>query len=132
MIGMLVLTATMPLPDLDAVRASVGKCERPAVSKVFAQEPQRRASFLVDAAREQQEIASMRQALADRRRMLRAGSGGSDTPDAIAAVALDLDDRQQALNDRRAVDAAYREALDFLRQHYVSSCAQGSGHALNR
>ncbi len=132
MIDLALMVATMALPDLDAVRASVARCERAAVAKVFADEPQRRAGFLVEAVKEQQGIAAGRLALAERRRLLRAGVTASDTADAIAASALELDDRQQALNDRRAVDAIYREALDFLRQHYLASCAQGLPNANNR
>lgn len=122
----------MALPDLDALRGNVAKCERAAVSKVFSEEPQRRAGFLVESVKEQQDIATSRLALAERRRKVRAATNGADTADAIAATSLELDDRQQALNDRRAVDTVYREALDFLRQHYLTSCAQGSPNALNK
>ena len=132
MISLPLLATAMTLPDLDALRSSVAKCERAAVSRVFSEEPQRRAGFLVDSVKEQQDIAAGRLALADRRRKLRTATNGTDTGDAIAATSLELDDRQQALNDRRAVDAVYREALDFLRQHYLTSCAQGSPNALNK
>lgn len=127
-----ILATAMTLPDLDALRANVAKCEKAAVSKVFTDEPQRRAGFLVDSVKEQQDIAAGRLALAERRRKLRTATNGTDTADAITATSLELDDRQQALNDRRAVDAVYREALDFLRQHYLTSCAQGSPNALNK
>lgn len=132
MITLPLLATAMTLPDLDALRANVAKCEKAAVSKVFTDEPQRRAGFLVHSVKEQQDIASGRLALAERRRKLRSATNGTDTTDAIAATSLELDDRQQALNDRRAVDAVYREALDFLRQNYLTSCAQGSPNALNK
>ena len=132
MIALTFLAAAVALPDLDVLRGNVAKCERAAVSKVFSEEPQRRGAFLVDSVKEQQDIASGRLALAERRRKLRTATNGTDTADAIAASALELDDRQQALNDRRAVDSVYREALDFLRQHYLTSCAQGSVNALNK
>lgn len=132
MITLPILATAMALPDLDALRTHVAKCEKASVSKVFAEEPQRRAGFLVDSVKEQQDIATARLAIAERRRKLRSATNGTDTADAIAATSLELDDRQQALNDRRAVDAVYREALDFLRQHYLTSCAQGSPNALNK
>lgn len=124
--------AALVLPDLDDLREHIARCDRPAVSRVFGDEPQRRADFLIGAAKEQDAIARARVDIVERRRKLRlSGSATIDSADAINAAAQELDDRQQALNDRRAVDALYRDALDFLRQHYLASCAQGTKNALN-
>jgi hypothetical protein len=131
-IVLVALSAAMALPDLDAMRVNVGKCDRKSVSQVFSDEPQRRAAFLVESVREQRDIASSRILLAERRRKLREGPDSSDSAEAIAVAANDLEDRQQALNDRRALDTTYREALDFLRQHYLNSCAQGLTNVANK
>ena len=132
MMALPLLAAAMTLPDLDDLRTRITRCDRPAVSRIFSDEPQRRADFLIGAAQEQDAIARARVQIVERRRKLSAsGATNTDNADAINAAAQELDDRQQALNDRRAVDALYRDTLDFLRQHYLASCAQGTKNALN-
>jgi hypothetical protein len=132
MIALPLLAAAMTLPDLDDLRTHITRCDRPAVSRIFSDEPQRRADFLIGAAQEQDAIARARVQIVERRRKLSAsGATNTDNADAINAAAQELDDRQQALNDRRAVDALYRDTLNFLRQHYLASCAQGTKNALN-
>lgn len=124
MILFLAFAAGVGAAEIDALQQSVARCDRVAVRRTFEAEPQRRGDFVAGLFREQEAIVEARLALAERRRSLR-GTGGKlalESRRAIDNEAHDLEDRQNALNDRRILDGARRDALNQLRALYLVSC----------
>ncbi len=110
--------------DLPALSKAVAACDRPVVAKSVEGETKRHGAFLLDAFREQGEIAAARADLAARRRALHAApvSKTADTDQPLASVAETLDDRQHALDDARVLDRLKQDALGWFRQQFIIQC----------
>lgn len=111
--------------DLDALSQAVTSCDRAVVAKSVADDSARHSAFLLDGFREQQAIVAARADLADRRHKLREtpkGEKGGDTETSLTLVQRDIEDRQQALDDARALDRLKLEAVGYFRQLYISKC----------
>lgn len=125
MVALPLFLAAASFPDLAALQEGIAKCERKAVTRAFAEEADRRTAALIDGFAEQQAIAAARRALAERRIAMASLPPGPATlieQQAITTASEQLDDRQRVLNDVRAADALYRQAMDDLRQRYLQSC----------
>ncbi len=111
--------------DLPALSKAVSACERPVVARLVEGETARHGAFLLDAFREQGEIAAARAGLAARRHALHAAAPGSKTADTDQSLALlneTLDDRQRALDDARNLDRLKQDALGWFRQQFIIQC----------
>jgi len=122
----LLLVAAAASADLDALDQQVTRCDRAAASPTFAADAARRAQFLLDAYREQEEIVSARTDLSSRRRAWRE----SDRPSASADKQLKLeeaalDDRQKMLNDQRMLEGIRKDAMDSMRHYFLINCPAG-------
>lgn len=134
MIAFALTAATTADPtDFDALSKAVAKCERAVVTKTVNDTIARHSTFLIDAYAEQRAIAQARSDLAERRRKLHAGEKvpGEKVADTEAALKLGgeaIDDRQQALDDRRTLDRLEQEMMYYFRQQYLTQCAgRGNG-----
>jgi hypothetical protein len=131
--------AALAGPDLVEVERAVAKCDGGAMTKIFGAEPQRRRAALIAVFNEQQAIVSARQALAQRR--FEAAGKPASPPDVapIPAPNFDLEaqalaDRQQRLDDSRMLGGLRDNALDMMRQHYLTGCngaLTGAGGAVS-
>lgn len=107
--------------DIDKLSKAATGCDRPAMSRAWDDEVKRRSGFVVSAFKEQSAITAERQALVDRRRKSRS-PGPAESEAALAAVGLDLDDRQRALDDQRRLDTMRQEAVGYFRQLFLTRC----------
>lgn len=118
-------------PSLDEIDQAVAKCESKVMVRTYQEEPDRRRAFAIAAYREQEAIVTARQALAARRlAALQPTVGGTMSPpqDQAAAFSLEsqqLTERQQELDDARMLNGLREQALDLMRQQYVSKCSAG-------
>ena len=126
------LLAALTVPDLAPMDTAVATCNRETVAGIFGAEPARRSDFMTALFNEQQAIFTARRSIEARRTALRATALDKSLPKpatseaALAIESATLDDRQNALNDARALDALRREALDAKRRLYLAQCG-GSG-----
>ncbi len=119
-------------PDLGAIDRAVAKCDAKVMSTTFSAEPQRRRAFAIEAFNEQQDIVAARRALAAKRLtpslVPSPVTGGLMPADSRAEIDREsqlLAERQQALDDARMLGAMRDQALDLMRQQYVSRCSTG-------
>jgi hypothetical protein len=125
---MILLLAALSSADFDALDKSLAQCKRELVNPVFAAEAQRRSGFLTEAFREQEAIVADRLDIAAKRRAIRSGEPSAkvgETDAQINARALDIEDRQRALNDRRMLEALRVDTMDAKRRYYLAHCANG-------
>lgn len=126
MILLFALLAFSASAELDVLDRAVAQCERATVNPMFASEARRRSEFMTAALKDQEAIAAARLDVADRRRALREvtpRAASSDTEQQLNLLGLAIEDRQRALNDRRAVESMRLEAMDAKRHYYLSHCA---------
>ena len=122
MIALLAATAFAPDDtDIDRVSKAAVACDRPAMSRAWADEVKRHSDFVVSSLKDQAAIAADRQALVERRRKSR-GPGPAEADAVLAEAASDLDDRQRALDDQRRLDTMRQEAVTYFRQIYLTRC----------
>lgn len=122
MLALLAATALTPEDaDIERLSKAALACDRPAMSRAWTDEVKRHSDFVVASLRDQAAIAADRQALVERRRKSR-GPGPAESETALAAVALDLNDRQQALDDQRRLDAMRQDAVTYFRQLFITQC----------
>ena len=115
--------------DLDPLAAAVAACKRDVVVKSVSDDATRHGAFLVDAFKEQQDLARARADLAQRRYKLRFPVAGEKTDDnerPLGALEQSLDARQHALDDLRTLDRLKQDAIGWFRQSYLTQC-QGRG-----
>ena len=119
--------------ELDALDRAVETCSRAVVNPAFAADAGRRSAIITETVREQEAIVTERLAMADRRRVLRetrpTGRSAMDEEPQLAMAALNLEDRQRALNDRRMLETMRAEAMDAKRRYYLAHCAKGTNNA---
>jgi hypothetical protein len=119
--------------ELDALDRAVETCSRAVVNPAFAADAGRRSAIITETVREQEAIVTERLAMADRRRVLRetrpTGRSAMDEEQQLAMAALNLEDRQRALNDRRMLETMRAEAMDAKRRYYLAHCAKGTNNA---
>ena len=123
-------------PDLTTIDRAVAKCDAKVMTATFADEPQRRRAFAIAAFAEQESIVAARRALAARRLAPPAAQVPLAAPVGGAVSAEDeradmdrlghiLNERQQALDDARMLSGMRDQALDLMRQQYVSKSSGG-------
>lgn len=122
-----VATAADPT-DFDALSKAVAKCDRVVVTRTVTDTIARHSTFLIDAFAEQRAIAQARIDLAERRRKLHSGEKvpgekPADTEAAFKLAGEAIEDRQQALDDRRTLDRLEQEMMYYFRQQYLTQCA---------
>ncbi|WP_140420596.1 hypothetical protein [Novosphingobium sp. B 225] len=107
MIALLALLLGVASPDPAPLRAAVEGCDRTSVADLARAEPRRRAEWAGAVYAEQRAIAAARGGLAS----------------ADAAALAGLDQRQQQLDDARAVERAWRDYYDEYRSDFLASCS---------
>ena len=120
---------TVDRSDLDPLAAAVVACKRDVVARTVSDDARRHGAFLVDAFKEQQDLARARADLAQRRYKLRFPVAGEKTEDnerTLGALEQSLDARQHALDDLRTLDRLKQDAIGWFRQNYITQC-QGKG-----
>ena len=123
---LLAASLTVDGSDLDALSQAVTACDRTVVAKTVASDAARHSTFLLDGFREQQSIVAARAAIAPTRHKQREqakAEKGGDTEASLAGVQHDIEERQQALDDARALDKLKLEAVGYFRQLYISQCS---------
>ncbi|TFI58172.1 hypothetical protein E2493_11365 [Sphingomonas parva] len=139
---LLTMMALPPEPfDFAALDGAIERCERKIALPVFAAEAQRRSAFLTAAYQEQAAIAAERVATVARRRALReapvrpavppaaattpTATSPAETDAELALRLLSLEDRQQALDEARRLEAMRQEAVDMKRGYFLTHCPSG-------
>lgn len=107
--------------DIDRLSKAALACDRTAMSRAWTDEVKRHSDFVVSSLRDQTAIAGDRQALVERRRKSR-GAGPAESETVLTAVATELTDRQQALDDQRRLDTMRQEAVTYFRQLFITQC----------
>ena len=125
---MIAALALMAVPaseamDFESFVASIAKCDRTAVTNTVAAATTRHSDFLLASYQEQRAIAAARVELAERRRKLHAKEAKTDTDQSLTLVAESLDDRTQALADKRALDQAEQDMMAYFRTQYLRQCS---------
>ncbi|WP_374285339.1 hypothetical protein [Novosphingobium sp.] len=110
MIPLFALVLSVVSPDPEPLRAAVEGCERASLSELTRAEPRRRAEWAGAVYAEQRAIAAAR-------------AGLVPLDPAQAPVRAALDQRQQQLDDARAVERAWRDYYDEYRADFLASCS---------
>lgn len=110
MIQLIALVLSAVSPDPEPLRAAVIACERASLSELTRAEPRRRAEWAGAVYAEQRAIAAARAALVP----------GDPALDPMRGA---LDQRQQQLDDARAVERAWRDYYDEYRADFLASCS---------
>ncbi len=127
MMALLILADTLTTADFAPMHNAVEKCDREAMASLNKAEPHRRAEFAGAVYAEQRAIAEERAALGAPPAASGGSGNGNGSPSPAGRASLDtaraaLDARQRRLDDARAVEKAWREAVEELRADFLVNC----------
>ena len=120
---LLIAADALTTPEFGPMHEAVQACDREVMASLNKAEPHRRAEFAGAVYAEQRAIAQERAELAPRI----PGPGAPATASPAGKASLDtaraaLDERQKRLDEARAVEKSWREAVEELRADFLANC----------
>lgn len=122
MILSMLLLASLQVPDAAPALDAVKTCNRGEIRRMISSEPHRRTEFAAAAYAEQRAIAQERATLLAAP-VTEPVAGTPEGQPATASALGQLDARQKQLDDARAVEKAWRELFDVVREDFLANCS---------